>query len=433
MPTALTHAFEDIFICLNKTMFALDKYLPYAKQSIDEDDIEAVVGVLRGDWLTTGPAVRGFEEALENRVQARHALAVSSGTAALHIAALATGLGPGKCAIVPTVTFVATANAVRFCGADVVFADVEPDTGLMGPAQFEEAIKRCRKTGRDISAVFPVHLAGQCADPEKIYEIAQREGIAVIEDACHAIGTKYSDAEGNIFEVGSCAHSSMTIFSFHPAKTIAMGEGGAVTTNSDELNTKLEKLRNHGMERGAGSFVNPEMALAADGTANPWYYEMAEPGYNYRASDLHCALGSSQLAKLDKFVNVRCKAVDYYAEKISALAPHVTPLRRNDSTRTSWHVFIALFDFEELGVSRSQMMHRLRERNVGTQVLYIPVHLQPYYAERYPRTELPGANEYYQKCLCLPLHSAITESEIDLIINAVDKSLNNSTGATSHV
>jgi UDP-4-amino-4,6-dideoxy-N-acetyl-beta-L-altrosamine transaminase len=414
-------------------MSSFDKYLPYAKQIIDDVDVSAVVEVLRGDWLTTGPAVRDFEAALEGRVQARHALAVSSGTAALHIAALAADLGPGCCAIVPTITFVATANVVRFCGAEVIFADVEPDTGLMGPEQFEDAIMRAKRTDKEITAVFPVHLAGQCADPASIFEIAEREGIAVIEDACHAIGTQYSDVEGNIFEIGACAHSSMTIFSFHPAKTIAMGEGGAVTTNSEELNAKLEKLRNHGMERDAGSFVNPEMALSANGTANPWYYEMAEPGYNYRASDLHCALGSSQLAKLDKFVDVRRKAVDYYAEKISTLTPHVTPLRMNDSTRTSWHVFIALFDFEKLGVGRSQMMHRLRERNVGSQVLYIPVHLQPYYAERYPRTELPGASEYYRKCLCLPLHSAISESEIDLIINAVDKSLKNSTGATSHV
>jgi UDP-4-amino-4,6-dideoxy-N-acetyl-beta-L-altrosamine transaminase len=400
-------------------MARLNEFLPYVQHSVDEDDITAVVDVLRGKWLTTGPSVSVFERALENKVGAKHALAVSSGTAALHIAALTVGLGPGDCAIVPTITFVATANAVRYCGADVIFADVEPDTGLMGPVQFEAAIVRARQSGKKLKAVFPVHIAGQCSDLESILEIANREGILVIEDASHAIGTCYQDRSGVSHKIGACKHSAITIFSFHPAKTIAMGEGGAVTTNNLEYFDRLEKLRSHGLERNPGNFVNSELAVAADGSANPWYYEMPDTGFNYRASDLHCALGTSQLGKLDNFVLARRRAVEIYFEKFSRHNSSIRPFRRVEGCDPAWHTFVILVDFPNLKIDRATLMNSLRQKNIGTQVLYIPVHLQPYYQKVSATPFLAGAEDYYSKCLSLPLSANISEEKIDAVVGAI--------------
>jgi dTDP-4-amino-4,6-dideoxygalactose transaminase len=273
--------------------------LPYGRQLIEDDDIAAVAEVLRGDYLTGGPAVQDFERGLIDVTGARHAIAVGSGTAALHVAAMTLDLKPGDQVIVPTVTFLATANAARYVGADVVFADVDADTGLMGPDQLAEATRRAPAA----RAVFPVHLGGQVADPVSIGKVARDAGLKIVEDACHAIGTTLADNTRT--PVGACARSDMCIFSFHPVKTIAMGEGGAVTTNDDGMAERLRAFRSHGMVREPSGFLDKAQAFATDGTAHPWYYEMHEFGFNYRASDIHCALGRSQLAKLDRFVERR--------------------------------------------------------------------------------------------------------------------------------
>ena len=250
---------------------------------------------MRSDYLTTGPAVTAFESALAEFVGAREALSCSSGTAALHLAALALGLGPGDTVIVPAITFLATANAARFVGAEVVFADVDPDTGLMSPAHLKAAIAELPRTGK--RALFNVHFAGQCEDVETIAKIAREAGLLIVDDACHAAGTEYRTAAGTWHKIGSNAHADLTCFSFHPVKTVAMGEGGAVSVNNPALAARIKHYRNHGVERDPAKFTQ---GFSRDLSGEPaaWAYEMHEPGFNYRASDIHCALGLSQLKKL---------------------------------------------------------------------------------------------------------------------------------------
>jgi UDP-4-amino-4,6-dideoxy-N-acetyl-beta-L-altrosamine transaminase len=392
-----------------------DKFLPYGRQVIDDDDIAAVTAVLRGDWLTTGPTIEEFESALAARVGARFAVACSSGTAALHLATLAAGLKHGDYAVVPSMTFLATANAVRYADAEVVFADVDGDTGLLRPEDLEAALARAQ--GR-VVAVLPVHLAGQTADMAAIAEIAQRHGMAVIEDACHALGSTYQ-AGGEIFQVGSCRHSTMAVFSFHPVKTIAMGEGGAITTNDLELYKKLMMLRSHGMTRNLSEFHNADLAFGADGNPNPWYYEMPVIGFNYRASDIHCALGLSQLGKLDNFIERRRALVVQYDKLLAPLIPQVRLPERVPACSPAWHLYAPRCDFATIEGGRGGLMQRLRDAGVGTQVHYIPVHRQPYYLERLGEQQLPGAMKYYRGTLSLPLFPSMTDADVARVVDAL--------------
>lgn len=394
----------------------VDKLLPYGRQAIDESDIAAVTAVLRGDFLTTGPVVESFENALALRVQARYAVACSSGTAALHLAALALGLGEKSTVIVPTLTFLATANAVRYVGAEVEFADVDPRTGLMTAETFEAAKGRVTAAGRSVDAVFPVHLNGQCVDLEKIREIAA--DLRIVEDACHVLGGTYGNRP-----VGHCQFSDMAVFSFHPVKAIAMGEGGVVTTNDAALQEKLLRFRNHGMVRDRNSFEVPEEALDAEGNANAWYYEMPEPGFNYRASDIHCALGLSQLTKLDTFLSARNARVARYDTLLSELSPIVRPIDRVPGGQPAWHLYAVQIDFSAAGVTRNVLMKRLRDRGIGSQVHYLPVHLQPYYKRRYGELSLPGATAYYNSALSLPLFATMTDADVDRVVSSLKEVL----------
>jgi UDP-4-amino-4,6-dideoxy-N-acetyl-beta-L-altrosamine transaminase len=387
-------------------------FLPYARQQIDGDDIEAVNSVLRADYLTTGPATEAFEAELANITGAAHAISCSSGTAALHLAALALELGPGDKVIVPTITFLATANAARFVGAEVVFSDVDPATGLMTPENLERVLER---EGKSLKAVFPVHLAGQIPDLPAISQIAREQKLAIVEDASHAIGAVYSRGNDDV-SAGSCSDSDMTIFSFHPVKTIVMGEGGAVTTNDSALADRAALLRNHGMSRNPDAFVQPDMAFDAAGDANPWYYEMAEIGYNYRVSDIHCALGLSQLGKLARFVDRRRELAACYDELLAPLAPLLKPISRQAGCRPAWHLYTVLIDFDNAGISRADLMRRLRAQDVGSQVHYIPVHRQPYYLDRYGDLELPGADAYYARTLSLPLFTGMTDADVERVV-----------------
>ncbi len=392
-----------------------ETFLPYGRHGIDEDDIAAVAQVLRGDFLTTGPAVDGFEEKLAGITGVKFAVSCSSGTAALHLATLAMGLGPGDLAVVPSITFLATANAVRYVGADVVFCDVDPDTGLMRPQDLEHAIA---EHGGAIKAVLPVHLAGQSPDMKGIAAIARRHGITIIEDACHALGATYG-ATGGDGPVGGCRDSDMAMFSFHPVKTIAMGEGGAVTTNDPVLAARLGDLRSHGMTRDAARFTNSDMAFDETGEPNPWYYEMPEIGFNYRASDIHCALGLSQLGKLDRFVARRRRLAARYDELLTPLAPRIKPLGRMPGCRPAWHLYVALIDFAAAGIDRGALMRRLKDQGIGTQVHYIPVHTQPYYRDLYGKIDLPGAEKYYARCLSLPLFPGMADDDPDRVVAAL--------------
>lgn len=386
------------------------RFLPYGRHQIDEDDIAAVVSVLRSDSLTGGPLVAEFERAFAERVGARFAVACANGTAGLHLATMALGIGPDDAAIVPTLTFLATANSARYVGAEVTFADVDAATGLMRPEDLKDAFARAGS--RKAKAVIPVHLNGQCVDMEIVAEFAGRHGLRVIEDACHAIGATYRTRSGEEVRVGACRHSDMAVFSLHPVKTIAMGEGGVVTTNDPDLHATLLRLRNHGMVREASRFVQRDEAFDADGQPNPWYYEMPEPGYNYRASEIHCALGLSQLRKLDRFLLRRRELADTYDRALAPLAPLLQPIPRVARCASGWHLYVVQIDFSSAKASRGTFMRKLLDRGIGTQVHYLPVHRQPYYRSRYGNTRLPGADAYYAACLSLPFFPAMTDAEV---------------------
>jgi len=373
-------------------------FLPYGRQTIDDDDIAAVAEALRSDYLTTGPRVDAFEAAFAERVGAKHAVACSNGTAALHMATIALGVGPGDVCIVPAITFLATANCVRFQGGDVIFADVDPLTGLMTQATLAEALDQA---GGAVRAVLPVHLAGRQCDMPAIKMLADEAGAAVVEDACHALGSV-----ADFGQAGDCAYSAMAGFSFHPVKTIATGEGGMVTTNDAELAAKLRLARSHGMVR--------------EGMSEPWAYEQRMLGYNYRLPDLNCALGLSQLHKLDAFVERRRMLASRYDE---LLRPMNAVSVITTEGRPGFHLYVALIDFEAAGVSRAEVMARLAEQGVGSQVHYIPVQTQPYYRDRYGDQHLPGAAAWYERCLSLPLYPGMADDDPGRVVEALSKAL----------
>ena len=396
-------------------------FLPYGRHVIDEDDIAAVVDALRSDYLTTGPRVGIFEQDLAQATGARHAIACSNGTAALHLAARVLNLGPGTVSVVPAVTFLATANAVRLNGGEVVFADVDPDTGLMRPQDLEEALSRCPDKRAD--AVFNVHLAGQTGDVVGIYSVARHNNLRIVEDACHALGTRYCVADGETHVVGSCRFSDLTCFSFHPVKTIAMGEGGAVTTDDPTLAKLIIRDRSHGMSREPHEFVQTQEAFESSNQVNPWYYEMDAPGLNYRIPDVLCALGVSQLKKLDGFAARRRALVALYDAELLALAPHIQLLGRTTNVTPAWHLYVALIDFEALGRTRNQVMRELADEGIGTQVHYLPVYRQPYYRELNPFVTLAGADEYYRRTLSLPLFPSMTDDDPLRVVSALRRAL----------
>ena len=380
--------------------------LPYGRQTIEDDDIAAVVAALKADFLTTGPTVEAFETAFAEKVGARHAVACANGTAALHLAMLALEVQPGEAVVAPAITFLATANCARYVGAEVVFADVDPDSGLMTPQTLAEALSRL--DGRKLRAVLPVHLRGDAADLPGLAALAADAGAVLVEDAPHALGTTMRF--GNVAErVGDVQHSAMATFSFHPVKTIATGEGGMVTTNDPGLAERLRILRSHGMTR-------PQ-------DADPWWYEMAQPGFNYRLPDILCALGLSQLAKLDRFAARRRALAAAYETALAPLSPIVRLAARPAWSDPVLHLMCVLIDFEAAGRSRREVVDALKARGVGSQVHYIPVHRQPYYRERYGELSLPGAEAWYARCLSLPLYPGMADSDVDKVAGALREAL----------
>lgn len=386
--------------------------LPYGRQAIDAEDVAAVVDALKSEYLTTGPWVARFEEALCAQTSARYAVAVSNCTAALHLAARAAGLGAETWTVVPANTFLATANAVRLTGGEVQFADVDPETGQMTPETFAAALAR-----RPARAAIPVHFAGPAADMRGIAEIAARRGVTLIEDAAHAIGTL--DVAGDA--VGACTHSAMTCFSFHPVKTITTGEGGAILTNDAILARTLRRDRSHGITRDPDEFTHPDMGFGEDGAQNPWYYEMQRPGLNYRITDIQCALGLAQLRKLPAFKAARAQIKSAYDRLLADLAPLVSLPPENSGA--AWHLYPLRIDFATLGRDRASVMRRLQAAGVSTQVHYIPVHLQPYYRERYGRMSLPGAEKHYRKTLSLPLFPGMTVEDAAFVAETLRQAL----------
>lgn len=378
-----------------------DPLLPYGRQTIEADDLAAVAEALASDFLTTGPRVEAFERAFAEKVGAPHAVCCSNGTAALHLSMLALDVGPEDVCIVPSVTFLATANCVGFVGAKVVFSDVDPHTGLMGPEHLEEALGRV--DGRPLKAVLPVHLRGEVADLAGLQVLAAEAGAVLVEDAAHALGSQ-AQFRSSSEKVGACARSALTTFSFHPVKTIATGEGGMVTTRDPSLAERVARFRSHGMVRPAG--------------AAPWVYEMPEPGFNYRLPDILCALGLSQLAKLDRFAERRRQLTALYRQGLEAFAPHVEAAAIPPWSKSAPHLMSVLIDFDVLGQSRAQVMRALVARGVSTQVHYIPVHTQPYYRQQ-GQPRLPGAEAWYSRCLSLPLYPAMQDEDVERVLDAL--------------
>ena len=390
--------------------------LPYGRHSIDETDIAAVVDVLRSDWLTTGPVVKRFEREFARRVGAEAAVACANGTAALHLASLAVGCAPANWVIVPAITFLATANAPRLAGAEIAFADVDPETGLMMPANCEAVLEGQLKTS-NVRAVFPVDLNGQCGDPVGLRKVCDQYGLRIVEDACHALGTRHQTGTDKS-QVGDGANADLTTFSFHPVKMITSGEGGMVSGRNGELLSRVRRLRNHGMVREASAFESTDQAFDSNHQAHPWYYEMPEVGLNYRLSDILCALGLSQLSRLASFVQRRAALVRQYRKALADLSPTVRPLPTVPTCQPAWHLFVLLIDFNAIGMNRSAIMRALSAKGIGSQVHYVPLYRQPYYRRRYGDIRLPGAEAYYDHCLSLPLFPDMTEKDVNQVVAA---------------
>jgi UDP-4-amino-4,6-dideoxy-N-acetyl-beta-L-altrosamine transaminase len=381
-------------------------FLPYGRQDIDESDIAAVAEALRSDFLTTGPGVEAFEQAFAAVVEAPFAVACSNGTAALHLAMLGLGVGPGDRVAVPATTFLATANCVRFVGGEVIFTDVDPATGLMTPETLAEALD---KAGRGpLRAVIPVHLRGDVADLPGLGAVASDHGAALVEDAPHALGSTADFGQG-AEPVGSGLRSSAATFSFHPVKTIATGEGGMITTRDADLAARMRRLRSHGMERPAGG--------------DHWLYEMREPGFNYRLPDILCALGQSQLRRLPQFAARRRDLAQRYAERLAPLAPVVRLADSPAWSRPVLHLLTVRIDFPATGRSRRRVVEAMGAEGVGTQVHYIPVSAQPYYVARYGPPDLPGAASWYRSALSLPLFPAMADSDVDRAVDTLARAL----------
>jgi UDP-4-amino-4,6-dideoxy-N-acetyl-beta-L-altrosamine transaminase len=386
----------------------------YGRQSIDRSDLDAVLAVLQSDFLTQGPAVERFEAALAERTGARHAVAVSSGTAALHIACLAAGIGPGDLGLTAAVTFAASANCLLYAGGEAGFVDIDSSALGMSPTALEQSLA----TSPQCKAVIPVHLAGLAHASAEIRALAK--GRIVIEDAAHSLGGAYECGK----PVGCCAYSDMTTFSFHPVKTITTGEGGAVVTNDPVLAKRLRMLRNHGIERDAACLTGGE--TSEGGRVKPWLYEQQLLGFNYRITDIQTALGLSQLAKLDRFLERRRSIVNRYDAAFSRLRGMRLPQSKpQERARSAHHLYIALFDFELLKTTRTAFMARLAEQGVGSQVHYIPVYRHPFYVQRYkidPET-FPDAEAYYRSCLSLPLYPGLSDEDVERVIAAVTQAV----------
>lgn len=384
--------------------------IPYGRHFLDEADIAAVVEVLRGEFLTQGPKIAEFEAAVAAYVGARFAVAVSSGTAGLHLACMAADVRPDDVVITSPITFVASSNCALYVGARPVFADIDPDTLNLSAAALRETGNR---EGR-VKAVIPVHFAGLACDMEAIRVVAEQWGAAIIEDAAHALGATYADGG----KVGNCAHSLMTVFSFHPVKAIAAGEGGMITTNDEAIYRRLLRLRSHGINKGNDPLLNLDAAREA-GEPNLWYYEMQELGLNYRITDIQSALALSQLGKLDRFITRRKERARRYDSALAGMTT-LKPAQPTGRERSAHHLYPVRIDFRQAGYTRTQLMGRLRERGVGSQVHYIPVYSHPYYRHLgYRSGDCPEAEAYYREALSLPLFFTLSDGDQEGVVKAL--------------
>lgn len=400
----------------------MSAFLPYGRQSISAADIEAVDNVLRSDFLTCGPAVEEFELRFAEFIGAKHAVAVNSATSALHLAMLVAGIKPGDRVFTSPNTFVASANCAAYVGATPDFADIDPISYNLDPVALQKAWKP------DTKAVVAVDYAGQPCDMAAIAKLARERGAVVIEDACHAVGSEFHH-ESRAWKVGNHPWADATIFSFHPVKTMTTGEGGMLVTNNSEWARHARQLRSHGIVRDASQFqgLNPNLQSSILHSQlderGPWYYEMQDLGYNYRITDIQCALGLSQLRRLDSFIARRREIVSRYNEAFADVPFLKIPqlLNSNSQRLISWHLYTVQMDFNAIGKTRTEVMAELRQKGIGTQVLYIPVHLQPWYRKTYGYRpgKCPIAEKYYAHALSLPLYPGLVSGEVEKVITAV--------------
>lgn len=374
----------------------------YGHQHITEKDIQAVEKVLCSNYLTQGPVIESFEKKVANYCGAKYAVAVTNATSALHIACKAAGLGEGDVLWTSPITFTASANCGRYCGADVDFVDIDDKTYNMSVAELRHKLETAVQKPK---VVIPVHLAGQSCDMEAIKALADECDFKIIEDASHATGADYKNTK-----VGSCCYSDMTVFSFHPVKIVTTGEGGMVLTNNKDLYEKLKLYRSHGITRDAD--------LMTQGADGPWYYQQIELGFNYRMTDLQAALGCSQMDSLDEFVARRRYLVKRYNEKLKEL-PLRTPYQ-DEATNPSWHIYIIRVDFTKVTLSKKEIFARMRDRGIALNLHYIPVHTQPYYQNLgFKKGDFPVSERYYEETITLPLYYDLTDEQQDQIIQAL--------------
>jgi UDP-4-amino-4,6-dideoxy-N-acetyl-beta-L-altrosamine transaminase len=381
-------------------------YIPYGRQSISQEDIDAVIGVLKSDFLTQGPAVPAFEAAMLAHCNARHAVAVNSATSALHVACLALGVGPGDVVWTTPITFVASANCARYCGATVDFVDIDPLTFNMCPQNLEEKLERAEREGRLPKVVIPVHMTGQPCDMAMIAELSSKYGFAVIEDASHAIGARYRESV-----IGDCRYSDIVVFSFHPVKIITTAEGGMAVTNSPELAQKMMTLRSHGITRDASLWARLD--------EGPWYYEQQSLGFNYRMTDMQAALGTSQFARLAPWLQRRHELADLYDQKLAEL-PLTLPVRHSYAY-SALHLYVVQVDPARTTVTRRELFEGMRAAGIGVNVHYIPVHLQPDYTRLgFAEGQFPQSERYYRHCLSLPMFADLSESDLDYVVDRME-------------
>lgn len=392
----------------------MNNILPYGKHYVDQEDIDAVVDILKNHNLTQGKAVDAFEKALADFVGAKYAVAMSSWTSGLHMACLAANVNKGDCVITSPLTFVASANAAIYCNAKPIFADIDSETLNIHPSNIEDILKE----NKNVKAIIPVHFAGLPCNMESIAAHARKYKSIIIEDAAHALGARYDDGS----MVGCCKYSDMTGFSFHPVKSIAAGEGGMITTNDKNIYNKLIRIRSHGINKLGDSFINMDMAYTKE-YLNPWYYEMQELGYNYRITDIQCALGKSQLKKLPGFIKKRTELVKIYDQAFAELE-NVSIVHSQFRDNSSHHLYILRINYDACKISRAELMLKLREENIFTQVHYMPVTSHPYYQNLgYKTSDYKETEKYYEEAISIPLFFSLTLEEQNRVIGLITKLL----------
>ena len=381
--------------------------IPYGKQDVSDDDIQAVVDVLKSDFLTQGPVVPLFENAITEYCSVKHAVAVNSATSALHIACLSLDVGQGDIVWTSPITFVASANCAIYCGATIDFVDIDHETYNISVIALEEKLKVAEISGTLPKVVIPVHLSGQSCDMVKIKILSEKYGFKIIEDGSHAIGAKYLNEQ-----VGNCKYSDICVFSFHPVKIITTGEGGICLTNSDEIASRLNRLRSHGVVRHPSELEN-----RADG---PWYYEQIELGFNYRMTDIQAALGLSQLKRLEEFISKRHIIADKYNE--SLIEDWITLPYQHPDTFSSFHLYIVRINKTEKAISHLQLFERLRNAGIWVNLHYIPVYRQPYYKKiGFNLIDFPNAEAYYKEAISLPIYSTFSQEQQDEVVDRITR------------